>query len=308
MAVDVSIIIPVWNGAAFVGDAVRSALAQRGVDVEVIVVDDCSTDNTVAIVRAIGDRRITVIEREKNGGPGAARNIGFDAATGTWIAVLDADDAMEPLRLQKLLQSTGSRDADILADDLLMVPQGKAMFTADRLPREGILRLPLLLASDRIFAARWSFGYLKPLFGRDFLREHRLRYPTDIAIGEDFIFLAECLSAGGRMRIVAEPLYRYSIRPGSISARTGLNHVEAMLSAQAKLLERRPAPGIAIRAFDARRRSLERGLAYLLIIDDLKRRDIRSALLRAARHPRASLLLRLPLLARLRRLVSPYRQ
>jgi succinoglycan biosynthesis protein ExoO len=292
MAADVSIIVPVWNGAAFIRDAIQSALAQHGVAVEVVIVDDCSTDDTVEVVRGIDDPRVLLIEQDRNGGPGQARNAGFAAATGTWIAVLDADDAMEPHRLQTLL-GFASSDAEILADNLLMVPAMETMFSGRWTPTNGVVTLPDLLASDRIFASRWSLGYLKPLLKRDFIIRHQLHYPVDVRIGEDFIFLAECLAAGGRMYVTAAPLYRYSIRQGSISARTTSEHIEAMIAAQAKLLERRPVPEGWKRAFHMRRRSLERGLAYLLLVDDLKRRDLLTALL----------LMYLPVRARLKRLL-----
>jgi glycosyltransferase involved in cell wall biosynthesis len=86
----VTVIIPVYNCAAYIAEAVDSALAQEGVATEIVVVNDGSTDNTLGILAGFGDR-IRVID-QKNAGPPAARNAGLAAARGDYIAFLDADD------------------------------------------------------------------------------------------------------------------------------------------------------------------------------------------------------------------------
>jgi glycosyltransferase involved in cell wall biosynthesis len=96
----VSVIIPVYNAAAYVKDAVRSALDQDYEKKEIIVVDDGSTDSTPEILKSFADQIIVLIQT--NAGPGAARNCGLKHAKGTYIAFLDADDLWVPgkLRLQ----------------------------------------------------------------------------------------------------------------------------------------------------------------------------------------------------------------
>jgi glycosyltransferase involved in cell wall biosynthesis len=90
----VSVIIPLFNDAATIGNAVRSALDQREVEVEVVVVDDGSTDESASVVDAL-DGPI-LYERQANAGPSAARNRGVELATHSVIAFLDADDEMLP--------------------------------------------------------------------------------------------------------------------------------------------------------------------------------------------------------------------
>lgn len=98
----VSIVIPVYNHARYVGAAIESALAQRHPPHEVIVVDDGSTDETPHVIASFG-RSVRAI-RQENRGLSAARNTGIAAATGGWIALLDADDLYEPEFLDDLLR------------------------------------------------------------------------------------------------------------------------------------------------------------------------------------------------------------
>jgi glycosyltransferase involved in cell wall biosynthesis len=94
----VSVVIPAYNHGRFVGDAVRSVLAQTMADLELIVVDDGSTDDTLAVVESIRDPRLRVIA-QANGGTHAAINTGLRAAQAPLLAILNSDDAYDPARL-----------------------------------------------------------------------------------------------------------------------------------------------------------------------------------------------------------------
>jgi len=95
----VSVIMPAFNAAYFIEEALLSVLAQNYQPLEILVVDDGSTDDTAAVVARFGDK-IRYI-RQSNAGPGAARNKGLEFATGEWIAFLDSDDTWLPGKLAK---------------------------------------------------------------------------------------------------------------------------------------------------------------------------------------------------------------
>jgi GT2 family glycosyltransferase len=97
----VSVIIPAYNAEAFIDDTVRSALDQTYRDLEVIVVDDGSTDGTLEKLRTYGSR--IRVHRQANGGVARARNSGVTLATGSWIAFLDADDLWLPHKIERQL-------------------------------------------------------------------------------------------------------------------------------------------------------------------------------------------------------------
>ncbi|HEX8251898.1 MAG TPA: glycosyltransferase family 2 protein [Thermoanaerobaculia bacterium] len=90
-----SVVIPMYNRAAFIGRTLRSCLEQEG-DLEVIVVDDGSSDGSAEVVRRFDDPRIRLVRHEKNRGVGPARNTGVGVATGDWIIALDSDDELLP--------------------------------------------------------------------------------------------------------------------------------------------------------------------------------------------------------------------
>jgi glycosyltransferase involved in cell wall biosynthesis len=102
----VSVVTPACNAAAFLAGAVASVQAQTMRSWELIIIDDGSIDDTVALAEALAavDARIKLIRMPTNGGPSIARNAGFAAARGKWIAVSDADDIFLPERLATMVQ------------------------------------------------------------------------------------------------------------------------------------------------------------------------------------------------------------
>jgi succinoglycan biosynthesis protein ExoO len=116
----VSIIIAVLNGIRTIGKAIESAQAQTERDLEILVVDDGSTDGTPDFVHgyAARDPRIRLIRLEKNVGAAAATNVAIAQAKGDWIGVLDADDWYEPGRVEALLKAAAHHDADLVGDNL----------------------------------------------------------------------------------------------------------------------------------------------------------------------------------------------
>jgi len=110
----VSVIIPVYNAASFLRQCINSIIHQTLSDIEIIMVNDGSTDgsNTILKEYALQDNRITILNQE-NKGAGAARNAGLRAATGKYLSFLDADDFFEPEMLEKLYNRCEETDADI---------------------------------------------------------------------------------------------------------------------------------------------------------------------------------------------------
>jgi glycosyltransferase involved in cell wall biosynthesis len=117
-----SVIIPVYDRAALIGRTLRSCLGQDFTNFEIIAVDDGSADDSVAAIRRFADRRLEVIEHERNRGVGPARNSGMARAMGEWIVCLDSDDELLPgaLRIMHDRAASAGQDVDGLRFMVLM--------------------------------------------------------------------------------------------------------------------------------------------------------------------------------------------
>jgi succinoglycan biosynthesis protein ExoO/succinoglycan biosynthesis protein ExoU len=222
----VSVIVPAYNAAAYVGEAIRSVLAQTAPDFEVIVVDDASTDETAAIVSGFADidGRVRLLRMARNGGPSASRNAGMAEARGEWIALLDADDRFHHTRLATLLALGGREGADIVSDNLLLCsdddPTGQVMIPPDILAAPRLLSFAEFIGGchyDEHTPSRVRYVFMHPMFRRAFMTAHGLRYNELNRNGEDFLLYLDCFLAGARWFITPEPFYLYSVRSGSMT-------------------------------------------------------------------------------------------
>ncbi len=227
----VSIIIPAYNAAAFVRDAIASALAQTVAQtepgVEVIVVDDGSVDTTWEVILecAAADPRVVPLRQPRQSGPSAARNAALAVARGDWVALLDADDLYLPERLERMIARAEATGADLLADDLLKrdyatgAPLGCCF--GERLGEwTGPLSLLELVRGDMPDLRQRQYaklGFLQPIMRRAFLVQHGLRYSEEITTGEDFLLYFTCVSLGARFLLLPEALYVYRLRNTSVS-------------------------------------------------------------------------------------------
>jgi len=306
----VSVITANYNGARHLAAAVRSVLQQTLGSLELIVADDASTDDSLAVIAcaAGGDPRVRVLKARKNGGPGAARNRALKAARGRYIAVFDSDDLMAPDRLEKLVARARVDHADIVVDNLLVFQD------ADEAPWRAFLcqrawnhprwiTLADYIEAGRMYSKQPGLGYLKPLFSAEVLEGER--YREDLRIGEDYDLVLRLLAKGARMRFLPDPLYRYRKHGASISHVMRREHIEQMLAADAALAAQMREQCAEVRRAQARRRrSLETALVYDRVICALKARHVGEALGACATDPAVWPLLAMPVTARLKRLAA----
>jgi glycosyltransferase involved in cell wall biosynthesis len=111
----VSVVVPTYNRADRLAPTIESVLAQTVSDLELLVVDDASTDDTEAVVTGYDDDRVQYLRHDENRGGSAARNTGIDAARGTYVALLDSDDLWDPRKLERQVACLESRSDDWVA-------------------------------------------------------------------------------------------------------------------------------------------------------------------------------------------------
>jgi succinoglycan biosynthesis protein ExoO len=291
-------VIAAYNAERFVARAIRSALSQASVLVEVIIVDDGSTDRTLEAVRdaADGDPRVRVERLAGNKGAAAARNLGFGVARGRWIAVLDSDDLITPDRMARLIQAANRVGADIVSDNPVLVaednPDGAAAYLPDA--RMRWIGAPEYMVEGRLFHRGRDYGYLKPVFRAEALKAKGLSYDERLRIGEDDDLMLRALLAG--LRYWLEPLqaYFYLQHSASTSHRLSIADATAMCTASFELTQDHlQSPHSPL--LRKRHRAMERGLALLQLIDALKRNRWNVVARIAARDPAVLPLLRIPL-------------
>lgn len=111
----ISVVIPAWNRADTIGRAIAGVLAQTYADIEVVVVDDASTDGTAAAVEALGHPKVRLVRHDRNRGAAAARNSGVRAARGAWVAFQDSDDDWLVQKLERQAAHMASLPAGYVA-------------------------------------------------------------------------------------------------------------------------------------------------------------------------------------------------
>lgn len=272
---DVSILIAAYNIETYVERAVRSALSQAGVDIEVILVDDRSTDRTWDIISKMTDPCIKRLRSDQNRGPAYARNAALDVAAGKWIAILDGDDAFVEGRLARCLRLGEEQKADIVVDNLRAIRESdgceKPMFNPARFVRMKQLDLARFVKGNQCFLGGGeALGYLKPIFSASFLRQHNLRYDPDIHIGEDYMMMAQALACGAICAVDPHEGYSYTVRTGSISHRLSLDDINRIAKADKKFLANTPLDPKAAAAQKKRTDCLDEARVFTLLVDAIK--------------------------------------
>jgi succinoglycan biosynthesis protein ExoO len=277
----VTVIIPTYNSASFVGRAIRSVLEQSMDDLELLVVDDGSTDGTVDALTGFRDSRLRLIRHSSNRGQCEARNTGLRAARGEWIAALDNDDAWPRERLAKLVDLTRDYPEAMIGSDALICffkpDQGEIIPWKTVLEKAGLHPGRLYFPSLADFV---KYGLdVKPIFRRSQQRDNAIFFNQQLR-GHDWLyFLARLHAAGSYFVFLNEPLYYFSIRQESLSTRYGTIVAEAEGS---RVLERFDWIDRATKREIARNR---RHFRYRLIAAALRERLWAKALAHAVAAP-----------------------
>lgn len=234
----VSILMVARNTGALIGDAILSARQQTFADIELIVIDDRSTDDTRAVAEhhAAQDPRVRVFAAPESG-LAAVRNASLAAARGRWVTILDSDDLLHPTHIARLVAAAERTGAEIVAANMVSfaIHNGftrTSLFAAGpEWSEERYLDLTGYVAANGATADGVVTGYLKPLFCAAFLRNRGIVYDTRLRIGEDYDLVARALAAGARYLFLPRPTYFYRRHADSTSHRLSVADLSGMLAA-----------------------------------------------------------------------------
>lgn len=205
----VSVIVPVYNCETLLAQCLNSLVGQTCRDIEILVIDDGSTDQSLQVIQSYADRdpRIRVFQKE-NGGQGSARNVGIDAACGKFIGFLDADDWAVPHMFESLVSRALEAKADIVACEFYNFYQdtGRYGFFKFRTGNKPVFGKSVKKNPDLYFAVG---NYLpNKIFHRRLFRNRHIRLPEN-QIFEDSWIMPDLLARANRIEGVQERLFFY---------------------------------------------------------------------------------------------------
>ena len=216
-----TVVIPNYDAGQTLLRAAKSALDQTLRDIELIIVDDASTDGSWDLICGLMQRdgRVRAVRNKTNRGKSVSMNRAVSLARGRWLAVLDADDWYHPDRLEVLIAEGERRQVEMIADNQILYdaragrpvgtawPEGQASWT--------LTFDDFLLGSNAY--DNFNLGMLKPVLRTDFMRDVGLGYETTARQGEDFFHLLQFYLSGGEAAVCDAAYYYYTQPFGSIS-------------------------------------------------------------------------------------------
>lgn len=217
----VSVIVPVYNAEQTLRRCVTSILEQQFTDLELLLVDDGSTDASGELCDefAARDARVTVLHQE-NAGVSAARNHALEQAKGTYLQFLDSDDWITPDATRSLVRAAETHHCDLVIADFYRV-------VGERLSRKGDIDEDGLLTREEYAAhmmenpADFYYGVLwNKLYRRELVERYQLRMDPDISWCEDFLFNLEYIRRADRFYALSVPIYYYVKTRGSLASQS----------------------------------------------------------------------------------------
>ena len=216
----ISIIIPFYNTGESCAELLKQLLNDRQEDIEIICIDDCSTDNSLKMVHEVAkkDSRIKVISLEKNSGSATARNRGLEEARGDYVVFLDSDDDVADLFLTKMLKNISKNNVVLavcgIRQNYLTTNKIIDKFTTpasmrneDEKWEEYVLRL--MTEDARLYSS------VNKIYSGKMIRKSRIRFDEKLRFAEDTKFVLDYLKAASEcdnpiISFVLDPLYTYN--------------------------------------------------------------------------------------------------
>lgn len=215
----VSIIVPAYNAEKYIRKTIESLLVQTYRNIEIIVIDDGSTDNTYNILKQIteNDYRLNVFTIENNG-VSNARNVGISVCNGDYIAFMDSDDYMEPTMIYKLVQNMKS-DIDLVCCGYKIVSDTNEVLFEQKPITFSVKNEHAYLAIENMQEFSCMNVLWNKMFRANIIKKKCLKMDTSISMGEDLLFIIDYYRNMSRgIQIISDAEYRYTLSPKGLQA------------------------------------------------------------------------------------------
>lgn len=224
--ITVSVIIPVYNASVTLKSCLLSLSAQTYKNLELLFVDDCSTDDSLSMLTAYAgqysgqDFVVKVLRHEQNRGVAAARNTALSSATGDYIYYVDADDSIEPDTLECLVNEVKMKELDIVGHEWFLTFDSR-----ERYMRQPVYFNPYeALCYMMCGIMRWNLWLF--LVRRSLYVENNIRFMEGMNMGEDMMVMMKLFVCAGKVAIVRRPFYHYQQQnQHSLTKTYSLEHV-----------------------------------------------------------------------------------
>lgn len=216
---NISIIIPLYNASSYLYHSLDTLLSQSFQDIEIILVDDGSTDESPAICDeyARKDGRIKVFH-EAHSGVAHSRQVGLDHAIGEYILYVDVDDQVQPDMISEMYQLAEVQQADmVICDYRELTHHGEVYHAQKPTALDGVTILDDIL-NGRLYGALWN-----KMMRREWLMKTKASFPQELTMREDLIFLSQCLPYAQKIAYIAKAYYGYERRNTSALTSNYLN-------------------------------------------------------------------------------------
>jgi glycosyltransferase involved in cell wall biosynthesis len=221
----ISVIVPIYNKELYIEKCLNSILQQTLSEIEIILIDDGSTDNSVNVINTFKDSRINLI-RQKNKGASSARNCGIKIATGEYIAFVDADDYIENTMYEKMYTTAENLNSDIIVCQFRKYNSTGTLFETNSLDEtfESILL-------GKSFSVMWNKIYKRSLF-----TENNISFMENIYY-EDIGTLYKLYHFAKKINVIEDRFYNWYLRENSVTESFTKKHINSMFKVLIDMLD-----------------------------------------------------------------------
>lgn len=225
--IKISIIIPVYNTEKYLKRCLNSIINQNFKEIEIIIINDCSTDNSLEIIKKYIEieKRIILINKEKNEGLSAARNSGIEIAKGEYILHIDSDDWIEQNYFKDMYKFAIKNKADIVISDYYEDYNNLDIRYIQGQKEINTIQINKLKVIENIFLFKGSTSVWNKLIKTELYRKNQIKHPQGISLGEDLAVIPKLIYYSQKIVKLNKAYYHYIQNPLSITKKYNKNKI-----------------------------------------------------------------------------------
>lgn len=267
----VTVIIPTYNVENYIVQCLQSVINQSLEDIEMLVIDDGSSDRTVEVIKGLAekDQRIKLLVNEQNSGPAHSRNRGIKEAGGEYVAFLDSDDWWAENRLKEMIEASEQLGGDMVCDDQMLIDDYNPVPWGTVYSNGGfqVTKPTKFSAADFIHK---NMG-LKPIIKTAFLQKYDILFNESLRYGEDYLFFLDCLLHGAEAYLLPDAFYYYRAREGSLVTNNMKLLVQTQETTEKLLKDPFYSSDLNVRtALEERKGNIEEAIKYYRFMQPIK--------------------------------------